>query len=188
VAGRIAGALRHLGRVRDADAVLKAMQSAGYNVHEDNPFDPSSETVTLDARRVSAPSATWIRNLWAKMRTSVLTTIEFEQIRINDREGYLEQVDALYVADALNSLSIEGYDVSEDLIRRVQHGHWKPDEDAQDFETKNALAAKGYRLAFEEVRADIGKILGGTRVGTCSKNAIRIGFARCLLPRSPQAS
>jgi Fic family protein len=55
--------------------------------------------------------------------------------------------------------------VSEDLIRRVQNGEWKPDEDAQDYETKNALAAKGYRLAFEEVRDDIRKILDGAPTG-----------------------
>jgi hypothetical protein len=40
-------------------------------------------------------------------------------------------------------LSIEGYEVSEELIKRVQDGQWKPDEDARDSETKNALAAKG---------------------------------------------
>ncbi|WP_245312474.1 hypothetical protein [Rhizobium sp. R693] len=65
------------------------------------------------------------------------------------------------MADALNSLSIEGHEVSEELIRRVQDGQWQPDEDAQDYEARNALAAKGYRLAFEEVREDIRKILEG---------------------------
>lgn len=67
--------------------------------------------------------------------------------------------------DALNSLSIEGYEVSEELIRRVQDGKWEPDADARDNETRNALAAKGYRLAFEEVREDIAKILDGAPTG-----------------------
>lgn len=182
VAGRISGALRHLGRSRDADTILKTMQSAGYNVHEDNPFDPLSATIVLDARRALAPSATRVKNLWAKMRPGALEAIDFEQIRINDREGYLEQIEALYVADALNSLSIEGYEVSEELIKRVQDGQWKPEEDAQDYETKNALAAKGYRLAFEEVRADISRILDGEATGPLLEERFQDWFRAMFAP------
>ncbi|KSV75630.1 hypothetical protein N185_17470 [Sinorhizobium sp. GW3] len=165
VGGRIAGALRHLGRPRDADTIIKALESAGYNPHENNPFDPAVDLVTLDARRAQAPAATRIKNLWAKMGKDARNHIGFEQLRINDRDGYIADIDERYVADALNSLSIEGYEVSEELIQRVQDGQWEPDADARDHETKNALAAKGYRLAFEEVREDIGKILDGVPSG-----------------------
>ncbi|MBX5241986.1 Fic family protein [Rhizobium sp. NLR22b] len=165
VGGRIAGALRHLGRPQDADTILKALESAGYNPHEDDPFDPAAELITLDARRAQAPSATRIKNLWAKMGKDALGHIGFEQVRINDRDGYIAEINERYVADALNSLSIEGYEVSEQLIRRVQDGKWEPDADARDNETRNALAAKGYRLAFEEVREDIAKILNGAPTG-----------------------
>ncbi|EJJ28033.1 Fic family protein [Rhizobium sp. CF142] len=165
VGGRIAGALRHLGRVRDADTIMKALESAGYTPREDNPFDPMVDLITLDARRAQAPAATRIKNLWAKMGKDALDHIGFDQVRINDREGYIADIDERYVADALNSLSIEGYEVSEELIQRVQDGKWEPDADARDHETKNALAAKGYRLAFEEVREDIRKILDGAPTG-----------------------
>jgi fido (protein-threonine AMPylation protein) len=165
VGGRIAGALRHLGRARDADTIIKALESAGYNPHEDNPFDPTAELTKLDARRTQAPSATRIKNLWAKLGKDALDHIGFQQAWINDRDGYIAEINERYVADALNSLSIEGYEVSEELIRRVQDGKWEPDENARDHETKNALAAKGYRLAFEEVREDIRKILDGAPMG-----------------------
>ncbi|WP_309547441.1 Fic family protein [Rhizobium rhizogenes] len=165
VGGRIAGALRHLGRARDADTIMKTLESAGYTPHEDNPFDPTVDLITLDARRVQAPAATRIKNLWAKMGKDALDHIGFDQVRINDREGYIADIDERYVADALNSLSIEGYEVSEELIQRVQDGKWEPEADARDHETKNALAAKGYRLAFEEVREDIRKILDGAPTG-----------------------
>lgn len=165
VGGRIAGALRHLGRARDADTIMKTLESAGYTPHEDNPFDPTVDLITLDARRVQAPAATRIKSLWAKMGKDALDHIGFEQVRINDRAGYIADIDERYVADALNSLSIEGYEVSEELIQRVQDGKWEPDADARDHETKNALAAKGYRLAFEEVREDIRKILDGAPTG-----------------------
>ncbi len=165
IGGRIAGALRHLGRTRDADTIIKTLESAGYNPHEDNPFDPSVDLVTLDARRTQAPSATRIKNLWAKMGKEARDHIGFEQRRINDRDGYIADIDERYVADALNSLSIEGYEVSEELIQKVQDGQWEPDADARDHGTKNALAAKGYRLAFEEVREDIRTILDGAPTG-----------------------
>lgn len=182
VAGRISGALRHLGRIRDADTIVSAMGSAGYTIHEDNPFDPSAATAILDARRAQAPSATRIKNLWAKMRPKALEALGFEQVLINDRDGYLEQIEALYVADALNSLSIEGYEVSEDLIKRVQDGKWQPDEDARDFETKNALAAKGYRLAYEQVRMDVGKILDGAATGELLESRYQDWFRAMFAP------
>lgn len=182
VSGRIAGAMRHLGRTRDADTIVKTMQSAGYTIHEDNPLDPSYATVTLDARRTLAPSFTRIKNLWAKMRPGALKEMGFEQRLINDHEAYLETIETLYVADALNSLSIEGYEVSEELIRRVQDGEWKPDEDARDFEIKNALAAKGYRLAFEEVRADIRKILLGEATGPLLEDRFQDWFRAMFAP------
>jgi Fic family protein len=99
------------------------------------------------------------------MGKDALNHIGFEQVRINDRGGYIADIDERYVADALNSLSIEGYEASEELIQRVQDGKWEPNADAQDHETKNALAARGYRLAFEEVREDIRRILDGAPTG-----------------------
>ena len=85
VGGRIAGALRHLGRARDADTIMKTLESAGYNPHEDNPFDPTVDLITLDARRTQAPAATRIKNLWAKMGKDALEHIGFEQVRVYRR-------------------------------------------------------------------------------------------------------
>ncbi|MCA1439361.1 Fic family protein [Ensifer sp. IC4062] len=164
LAGRIAGAFRHLGRERDADAIVASMRAAGYNVSEENPFNNSVHAI-LDERKAVAPAATRIRNMWAKMRVDVLETTDIDERRINDIDGYMEEVEERYIADALNSLSIEGYSVSAELIERVRSGAWNPDGDAGDYETRNALAAKGYRLAFEEVKQDIRSILDGIPSG-----------------------
>ncbi|WP_271023307.1 Fic family protein [Rhizobium sp. RCAM05973] len=164
LAGRIAGALRHLGRERDADAIAASLRAAGYNVVEENPLNGSVHTM-LDERRAIAPAATRIRNMWAKMRVDVLDSIDIEGKRVNDIDGYMEEVEQRYIADALNSLSIEGYSVSAEFIERVRSGEWNPEEDANDYETRNALAAKGYRLAFEEVKHDIRLILAGEPSG-----------------------
>lgn len=56
IAGRIAGALRHLGRSRDADNILSSMSAAGYAVDEEDPFDDTGHTL-LDERRAAAPAA-----------------------------------------------------------------------------------------------------------------------------------
>ena len=164
VAGRIAGALRHLGRGRDADEVLSSMAAAGYNVLEENPLDDRAHAL-LDTRKAAAPAATRIRNMWARMAPDAVAAIDVEATLINDIDGYMDEIEERYVADALNSLSIEGYQVSEELIERVRSGSWNPEEHAGDADARNAMAAKGYRLAFEEVKADIQKILEGAPSG-----------------------
>jgi len=164
IAGRVAGALRHLGRARDADQILSAMRSAGYVTHEENPFDNKAHTL-LDEKRPAAPAATRIKNLWAKMSRDAVEAVNIEDTLFNDIESYMSDIEERYVADALNSLSIEGYQVSEELIERVKSGDWNPEQHAGDADARNALAAKGYRLAFEEVKADIRKILDGAPSG-----------------------
>jgi Fic family protein len=67
-----------------------------------------------------------------------------------------------YALDAYNSLSIEGYQVSDQLIRRVAAGEWDPDKSVEDRQSRDALAARGYFLAFGAVRESLGRILAGT--------------------------
>jgi len=38
----------------------------------------------------------------------------------------------VYVTDAYHSLSIEGYQVSPQLIEQVRRGHWDPDINEDD--------------------------------------------------------
>jgi len=48
-----------------------------------------------------------------------------------DATDFLKNVDDRYASDAYNSLSIEGYDVTDELIDRVARGNWNPDNDEQ---------------------------------------------------------
>ena len=43
--------------------------------------------------------------------------------------------------------------MSPELIEHVRSGTWNPDEDPQDRENRNALAARGYYDAFPSVKA-----------------------------------
>ena len=56
-------------------------------------------------------------------------------------------MDATYIKDSYNSLSIEGYKVTEELLERVRSGEWDP--------KKDALAARGYYQAYQALRASI---------------------------------
>ena len=64
-----------------------------------------------------------------------------------------------------NSLSIEGYQVTMDLIERVRSGNWDPTNNPKDLEQKNAMAAKGYWMAFQAVKTSIDKVLSGQNAG-----------------------
>ncbi len=79
---------------------------------------------------------------------------------------HLKHIEANHVADAYYSLSIEGYRVSPELIARVQNGRWNPDRDNGDPIRRNALAARGYRQAFQAIGKNIEKVLKVARAGT----------------------
>ena len=83
----------------------------------------------------------------------------------DDKSAYMEQVEDNYKSDAYHSLSIEGYRVTSQLIERVMDGNWNPEENEKDREQKDALAARGYYLAFQAVKKSIQKVFNGENPG-----------------------
>lgn len=163
IAGRLAGAFRNIGRERIADDILNAMRAAGYAVREQDPFASRIE-LTLPRREVS-PYAGRIRLMWQQMRGPAIERFPRPPGRPNDIRAYLQRVQEAYVTDAYHSLSIEGYQVSPELIERVREGNWNPDHDQQDREHRNALAARGYWQAFQAVQRSLGRVLHGETPG-----------------------
>jgi hypothetical protein len=157
VAGRLAGAFRNIGRERIADNITGAMQSAGYTISETDPFEESSP-VAFSPRETS-PYINRLRMTWTAMREDVLKIFPAPPGLTGDAAGYMKKVEELYVADAYNSLSIEGYKVTNDLIERVRSGIWNPDASKGDREHRDALAARGYWQAFQTVKQSINKVL-----------------------------
>ena len=164
IAGRLAGAFRNIGRDRIADDILKAMRAAGYTVREQDPFAHKIGLV-LSSREVS-PYTGRIRLMWQEMRREVIGKFPAPPGRPNDIDAYLKRVQETYVTDAYHSLSIEGYRVSPALIERVRSGNWNPDADGHDREHRNALAARGYWLAYQAVQKSLGRVLHGENAGT----------------------
>ena len=155
-AGRVAGALRSIGREEMADELLRMMRQVGYTVTEENPFE---ENMHINTFAVS-PYVSRIRVMWMKMREVLLASLKVKPIQ-QDVASVLAMMDATYVKDSYNSLSIEGYKITEGLLERVRSGNWDPEKDEEDKERKNALAARGYYQAYELLKQGVADCLSG---------------------------
>jgi hypothetical protein len=163
IAGRLSGAFRNIGKEMIADDILKTMKSAGYDVRESDPFTDKLP-VQLSSRELS-PYVNRIKIMWSEMRQIVVDHFPDPVEMHVDMPAYLKQVEDNYAEDAYHSLSIEGYRVTKELIERVRSGNWNPDKNEKDIEQKNAMAARGYYLAFQEVKKSIKSILSGENAG-----------------------
>ena len=163
VAGRLAGAFRNIGMDKIADEIVLTMKSAGYDVRVSDPFENKIE-IALNSREIS-PYVNRIKIMWSQMRQTVIDTfVKAPQVKL-ELDAYLKQVEDNYITDAYHSLSIEGYRVTLELIERVKTGDWNPGESEGDHQQKNAMAARGYYQAFQEVKKSISSILEGVNPG-----------------------
>jgi Fic family protein len=135
------------------------MQTADYDIREKDPFEDTINLI-LPAREQS-PYVNRIRLMWQEMRGLVIERFPKEPERLKDIDAYMERVEKIYVKDAYHSLSIEGYRVSPELIERVRRDAWNPDENEDDREHRNALAARGYWQAYQAVHESVRKVLEG---------------------------
>ncbi|MGA1983748.1 MAG: Fic family protein [Acidobacteriaceae bacterium] len=163
IAGRLAGAFRNVERGRIADDIVKTMSAAGYAVRENDPFTDKPSLVIRT--RETSPYANRIRLLWQKMREPVIERFPKAPGPPSNIDAYMKRVSDAYVTDAYHSLSIEGYRVTRDLIERVRGGTWNPESDEGDREQRNAMAARGYWLAFQAVQISVGRVLRGENPG-----------------------
>ncbi len=165
-AGRLAGALAQAGRRDEADRIVKTMTNAGYKVLVTNPYAEIAGFVpTIGVTRERSPYVLRLKSMWAGWRDDVLSIFPQAPGVPIDAEQYLQQVQDRYVADAYNSLSIEGYQVTDALIERVAKNGWRPEDNEEDKESRDAMAARGYFLAFQSVKQTIRAALSGENVG-----------------------
>jgi hypothetical protein len=182
IAGRLAGAFRNVGRDRIADEIIKTMSTAGYDVRETDPFN-TAPTISLLSRERS-PYVNRMHIMWQEMREVVLTHFPKPPARPINTNAYLKRVEETYITDAYHSLSIEGYRVSQELIKRVKIGTWNPGNSENDKEHVAALAARGYWQAFKEVEKSLRKVLKGINPGKVfdadHRDWYREMFAPCI--------
>lgn len=180
-AGRIAGAFRNIGNDRFADDIIKTMKSAGYDVREDDPFQDKLKFV-FGEREITSPYATRIRLMWHNMRATVIDYFPDAPGLPKDKNSFLKQIDDLYLSDAYHSLSIEGYQVTSELIDKVRSGLWNPEENEADKNQKDAMAARGYWQAFQAVKNSISDILDGNNPGEVADEGHGIWYRELFTP------
>ena len=163
IAGRIAGGFRNIGYDKFADEIIRIMSSTGYIVKESDPFEEKIPMIISSRER--SPYVNRIKLMWQAMRDKVIPLFQASPGLPKDIEAYMKDVADAYKQDAYNSLSIEGYRVSEALIERVRSGQWAPDQHKGDREQRDAMAARGYWLAYQEVQKALERILQGENAG-----------------------
>ena len=91
-------------------------------------------------------------------------------------EAYLANVDRCAERDAYHSLTIEGYQVSPELIARVASGGRGDPED------KNRLATIGYLAALHRVREDLQHIFSGRSPAEVTRVGVDVWHQELFLP------
>ncbi|TBR40979.1 Fic family protein [Marinomonas agarivorans] len=181
IAGRLAGAFRNIGRDLIADNLLKGMQAADLTVQETDPFIDAFANKGVNKaamhfdRRDTSPHVNRMRLMWAQMRPVIIE--HFPQSpkltaknTTRNIDAYMATVEENYATDAYHSLSIEGYRVTKELIDLVRSGGWQADVLGEGKSTASkkhldAMAAKGYWDAFQQVKTAIRSVLEGKNAG-----------------------
>ncbi|NJM09863.1 MAG: cell filamentation protein Fic, partial [Bdellovibrionaceae bacterium] len=158
-ANRIAGVFKKMGEAEKSEQIVKDMAAAGYTVVPTDPF--AGEKLYLrDSPRLTSPYVGRITAMWKKMREDIVSAFPNPEEKI-DKRNTLKIIEQLYKQDAYHSLSIEGYQVTEEMIAKIAAGTWNPDVEKQDSEQRNAMAAKGYLQAFGAVCNSVKNSLNG---------------------------
>lgn len=156
-AGRLVGAYNSVGMRAESKKLQVIMEGIFEKIKIVDPF--LSTPTIFETDKKEAASASRVRIQWQAMRQDVLNHFE-ESVTTNNfysrqLDETLDAINELYVRDAYNSLSIEGYKVTPELIKKVSRGDWSPATIEQDRDAKNALAARGYYDAFNQVKSSI---------------------------------
>lgn len=165
LASRFTGAYQFLGDVERAEQLIKTIGSAGIVFEPRNPFVKPAPVFAGGTRLLSAYAGR-IEGLFGTLREPVLEAFKDWPGKSQEHpEVYLDYVEAVYEHDAYNSLSIEGYRVTPELIERIRSGWWNPEGDPKDQQQMAAMAAKGYLEAFRMVKKSVVRVLQRENAG-----------------------
>ncbi|MHB1948920.1 MAG: Fic family protein [Gammaproteobacteria bacterium] len=180
-ANRIIGAYYFLGETQRAKQLESNLLAAGYKVEPINPLT-IKEPLLASHPRIKSPYAARITIMWQQMRDDVLSIFPPDPGRITAAQKYLTELEKIFVYDAYNSLSIEGYEVSAELIHQIANGKWNPDHSLNDKNQINAMAAKGYRLAFNTVKKSIERIFQKENPGKVIQEDLHSWYSALFSP------
>ena len=156
------------------------MKSAGYDIREDDPFNEKL-TCFIKSRETS-PYVNRIIMMWQQMRQTVIDRFPSSNGLPKNIDEYLNQAEEKYVTDAYHSLSIEGFQVTKELIEHVRSGKWNPELYASDNGQRNALAARGYWRAFQSVKKSMKQVLRGKNPGEIAEADLGTWYRELFAP------
>jgi hypothetical protein len=165
LAARLAGAYQFLGDADRAEQIVGAVRAAGIHVEPKNPFDKPAPILS-GAIRLRSAYAGRIHGMFMTARDPILEVFgDMSPRPVESPQAYLDGVEAVYEHDAYNSLSIEGYRVTPELIEKIRSGSWNPDGNPEDRQQVAAMAAKGYLESFRMTKQSIQRVLQGEAAG-----------------------
>ncbi len=179
-AERIIGAYQFIGLNNYAKDIQNALKTIGMEVTPKNPFELNLSV--LGGKKHLSSYGARINLIWEKHRDIVFSHFPMPPGLPKQPDEYLNIVDELYEYDAYNSLSIEGYRVTPELIKRVQNNDWNPDLYEHDNQQRNALAARGYFEAYQSVKVTLNQILNGASPGKCVADDLNQWFQHLFAP------
>ncbi len=186
VASRLAGAYEAMGDHARAREICDAVKAAGMDCAPANPFLRPLPDFGANLRLIS-PYAGRVEALFRASREPVARLFaDLPPKPVHDTEACLEHIEAIYEHDAYNSLSIEGYRVTPELIRKIRAGEWNPDDDPEDKQQAAAMAAKGYWEAFKLVKDSVRRVLGGASAASVAGRDYQLWY-RALFGESVRA-
>jgi len=181
-AERIAGAYEQIVNSFASQTVINDMKLAGYSVKPVNPFAEFIPSIGTGVFR--SPSSPRIITMWNNFRNDVIELFPEPSIAIQNMgtDTILNSIREKVNEDAYHSLSIEGYRVTEELIVRIRSGEWNPEADRYDNNQRNALAAKGYSLAYDAVLKSVKAALTEMNPGIIFKESLSDWYRELFYP------
>jgi predicted CoA-binding protein len=181
-AERIAGAYEQLGNESAALTIINDMKLAGYTVKPVNPF--INFTPAIGKRGFRSPYAPRIISMWKTFREDIINIFPAPEVSEppQDIDSIINDIEKISQDDAYHSLSIEGYQVTDDLISRIRSGEWSTDNNTSDNNMRGALAAKGYSLAHDRVVKSIRAAFESTQPGAVFRNNLSDWYRDLFYP------
>lgn len=180
-AERLIGAYEFLNLQKFSSQLKTELEDFGMKLIPENPFIQNKPL--LHAHRSTSPYAGRIEAIWSQLREPIIDNFPKSTSRKINVKKYFDEIDALYKEDAYHSLSIEGFQVTPELIERVKNNNWNPDLYQNDRDLRNALAARGYYEAFQNTKKSIHKILEEhENPGEVVENNLQPWFRSLFLP------
>lgn len=177
---RVVGAYKAMSFNKEADRLEKDLDSIGISIKSDNPFD-KSKIIFNNSMKANTPAALRVEGLIKQMRDTVIEIFPPEVVE-QKVKSTLQTIERIYKEDAYHSLSIEGYQVTEELIEKVTQNSFRPGLNEEDKSQRDALAAKGYYDCFKSVSNSVAKVIGGENAGVVFNDDLQTWYRKMFTP------